>query len=560
MQISEAITPTSNRAKWIALVAIPLLILVVYHRTFTYPFQFDGATKIQTNESYQRLDWSHFPTAPRSLVGLTWRLNYLADGGSLVGYHIVNIAIHIVASLLLFGFIEHTLRLPKIAERYRDHATLLAAAIAILWAVHPLQTQSVTYIVQRYESLMGMFFLLSLFCFIKGFTSKYHAAWYIGSVIACAASALCKEVAIVIPLIILWYDRAFLAESWGDSIRNRWPVYLGLFASWLILAQLAFVPIEKHNEHGTVLVHEVDFTAEEPIRSVVGPKEYLYSQAHAIPFYVQLTILPIGQSLDHGWRATYSLTDAIWPGILVVTPMGLTIWCVFRAPRWSFVGACFFLILAPTSSILPIQDIVFEHRMYLPLAAVLAVVVFGIYEGLRRTESKQRTDSSHLSASQGLVVVLVVLVAVYGGVSIARNEVYRDGETMWRDVLAKNPNNPRAYHGIAHAYISRGDWVNAIPYLEKTIELHPEYPFKGGYATRFKTGAKKAIELGDAKLALKLLDLAIKMDPQDAESYLLMAKLWQHQNPRKSIALLQLALQHDPQNEEAQQLLKQLAM
>ncbi len=556
--MSEAINSTPSRTRWIVLIAIPLLILVVYHRTFSYPFQFDGAAKVQANESYHSLGWEHFPTRTRSLVGITWRLNYLVDGGTLVGYHTVNIAIHIAASLLLFGFIQQTLRLPKSAARYRDHATLLAGAVAILWAVHPLQTQSVTYIVQRYESLMGMFFLLSLFCFVQGFMSKHHVAWYIGSIAACAASVLCKEVAVAIPLVLLWYDRAFLAESWQELIRHRWPVYLGLFASWLILAQLAMVPIENYNEHGTVLVHEVDFTADEPIRTVIGPKEYLYSQAHAIPFYVQLAILPMGQSLDHAWRATYSLGEAIWPGILVVAALMLTVWCIFRAPRWSFVGGCFFLILAPTSSILPIQDIVFEHRMYLPLASVLTLVVFAIHEGLRRTASTQSNDSSQLSASQGMVVVLMVLVVAYGSVSIARNEVYRDDESMWKDVITKNPNNPRAYHGLAHAYMSRGDWANAILNLEKTIELHPEYQFKEGYGMRFKTGAKKAIKLGDAQMAVRLLDLTIKMNPQDAEAYYLMAKILQQVNPRRSIALLELAVKKEPENQEAQQLLEEL--
>lgn len=558
MPMPETAPTSPNRMKWIAIVAIPLLVLAVYHRTFTYPFHFDGQVKIKSNEVYQTLGWKNFPRTPRSLVGLTWRLNYQADGGTLVGYHIVNTSIHIVASLLLFGFIYQTLRLPEIPDRYRDHATLLAVAVALLWAVHPLQTQSVTYIVQRYESLMGMFFLLSLFCFVRGFTSKNQVAWYLGSVLACIASALSKEVAVVIPLVVLWYDRVFLAQSWSDLIRNRWPVYLGLFASWLILAQLALVPLDNHNENGTVLVHELDFSAEEPIRTLVGPKEYLYSQAHAIPFYLQLTILPMGQSLDHSWRATYSLAEAIWPGVIVVAALGLTVWCIFRAPRWSFVGACFFLILAPTSSILPIQDIVFEHRMYLPLAAVLTLIVFGIYEGLRRTEPEQSSGSSHLSAAQSLMVLLVILVAVYGGVSIARNEVYRDADSMWHDVLAKNPNNPRAYHGIAHAYIMQGDWAKAIPYLEKTIELHPEYRFQGGYAERFMNGAKKAIEMDDADMALQMLDMTIKMDPQVAEPYILMAKLIQHQNPRKSVALLQLALDRDPENEDAQQLLKQL--
>lgn len=555
----DVTTSSTNRMKWIALVAIPLLVLVVYHRTLTYPFHFDGAARIQTNEALHTLGWANFPTTTRSLVNLTWRLNYLADGGTLVGYHVGNIAIHITASLLLFGFVFQTLQLPKTAQRYRDQAALLAGAVALLWAIHPLQTQSVTYIVQRYESLMGMFFLLSLFCFVRGFTSKYYWVWYVGSVVACTASVLCKEVAVVIPLVILWYDRAFLAETWGELLRNRWPVYLGLFASWLILAQVALIPMEQHDQHGTVVVHEVDFSGDEPVRTTVGPKEYLYSQAHAIPFYIQLTVLPMGQSLDHGWRATYSLTEAIWPGLLVVAGLALTIWCIFCAPRWSFVGACFFLILAPTSSILPIQDIVFEHRMYLPLAAVLTVIVFGIYEGLRRIAPESSSGSSHLSASQAMLVLLIVLVAVYGGVSIARNEVYRSDESMWQDVLAKNPKNARAWHGMAHAHIMHGEWAQAIPYIEKTIELHPEYKFKDSYSESFMGGGKKALEIGDLNMAAQMFDLAIKTNPNNAEAYVELAKVTHRQNPRKSVVLLKMAIARDPENQEAQQLLKQLS-
>ncbi|MEW4563233.1 tetratricopeptide repeat protein [Bremerella sp. JC770] len=130
---------------------------------------------------------------------------------------------------------------------------------------------------------------------------------------------------------------------------------------------------------------------------------------------------------------------------------------------------------------------------------------------------------------------------------------------MWRDVLAKNPSNARAYHGIAQAYIAEGDWAKAIPYLEKTIELHPEYKFKGGYAQRFLEGAKKSIAVGDAEMAMRLLDLSIKMNPQDAEAYVFMAQLIQRPNPQQAIALLQLSLQRDPENQEAQQLLRQLA-
>lgn len=543
---------------WLVIGAIVLLTFIAYHRTFTYPFHFDGQTNIQAKLAAKEITWDSFPTGPRSLVDLSWQLNHRIGGENTLGYHVVNYIIHVAASLLLLGFVYSTLRLPNIPESFQANALTLAATIAILWAIHPLQTQSVTYITQRYESLMGLFFLLTMVCLCRGSTAARATGWYVGCIAAGLAATLCKEVAIVLPLVMLWYDRAFLASSWAEILRKRWWVYGGVFCGWLILAQVFGVSLDSLERGGAVIVEDTLYTEAGVVRRTVGPLEYLYSQGRAIPFYLQLTLFPVGQSLDHGWRASFSLAEVIWPGIVVVLLLGLTIWAIFKAPRLSFLGGWFFLILAPTSSILPIRDIVFEHRMYLPLAAVLSAIVLGIFALLKSWEGAGKRESMQMTASQGLMVLLVLLVAIYGSVTIARNEVYRSDFAMWQDVIDKNPRHARAYHGMAHSFVMRDDWESAIPYLEKTIELDPEYAFKPYYGKQFFAGAKLALEHDNLPMAVRLLDLTIKMDPQHVDAYVMLSKLLSRQNRRRSVALLQLAVKIDPNHAEAQQTLRQM--
>ena len=179
----------------------------------------------------------------RPVLNLSLALNYAVSGCDVRGYHVTNLAIHLAAALLLFGIVRRTL------PRFRgcgggqqlarlQLATPLALAIALLWAVHPLQTESVTYIVQRAESLMGLFYLLTLYCFLRGAGSARAIFWYAGSVLACLLGMATKEVMVSAPLVVLLYDRTFLAGSFREAWRRRWAYYLALAATWLLLAWL----------------------------------------------------------------------------------------------------------------------------------------------------------------------------------------------------------------------------------------------------------------------------------------------------------------------------------
>ncbi len=233
-------------AFWIAVVVLVAATIAAYSNTFHSPFVFDDAHDIVQNYSIRRLrplsqvflaeSGGKTYVQSRPVVNLTFALNYATAKLNPFQYHVTNLAIHVLAGLALFGIARRTLRLPSLAERYAGVATPLAFAMAAMWVLHPLQTQAVTYVTQRYESLMGLFYLLSLYCAIRSDSSGHGRWWAAGSVAACLASMGCKEVAVSIPLVILLYDRAFMAGSFAEAWRRRRGFYAALAATWVALA------------------------------------------------------------------------------------------------------------------------------------------------------------------------------------------------------------------------------------------------------------------------------------------------------------------------------------
>ncbi len=227
-----------------------LLVATVaaYANSLGVPFLFDDRTDIVENASIRRLwpPWAPFladspadgPLKSRPVVNLSLAIDYALGQLDVLPYHLTNLAIHAIAGLLLFGLVRQTLLLPQLKARYAAAATPLAFTIAAIWTLHPLQTEAVTYIIQRYESLMGMFYLLALYSAVRSETSGHGRGWAIVAVLACLASIGCKEVAVSIPLMILLYDRAFMSGSFREAWRRRWGMYLGLVGCWAALGAL----------------------------------------------------------------------------------------------------------------------------------------------------------------------------------------------------------------------------------------------------------------------------------------------------------------------------------
>jgi protein O-mannosyl-transferase len=453
----------------LALGIIAMAAVAAYCNSFSGPFIFDDRDWVVENPNVWHL-WPIWPVlfppdatsgGGRPVINLTLAINYALGGLNVWGYHAVNLAIHILAAWALFGVVRRTLSLPPLRERFGSAAIPLALATAVLWAVHPLQTESVTYIIQRSEAMAGLFYLLALYSVIRGSTSQSSTRWYVTATAACLLGMATKEVVATAPVIVLLYDRTFLAGSFREAWRRRYGLYLALAATWSVVAGLL---ISTGFRGGTTGFAIQEFTW----------RSYLLSQPGVIVNYLRLTFWPAGLCLDYGWPVARTLGDVLLPGILVVGMLVLTLWALVKRPAWGFLGAWFFVILAPTSSFVPIKDIAFEHRMYLSLAALIAGLVIGGWMAIERLVG--RGTISRL-ASRWIGGALVVLVGVgLGAGTFHRNKDYRSDLAIWEDTENKAPGNERAHNNLGVALTKCGRFEEAIVHYQKALELKRDNP------------------------------------------------------------------------------------
>ena len=447
---------------------IPLAViaagLLAYCNSFTGPFIFDDTISVLGNQTIRHL-WPIWQTLSpphaggitvegRPLINLSLAVNYAFGGYDVWGYHAFNLAVHILAGLTLLGVVRRTLLQPALRGRFGTVASELALATAVIWTVHPLQTESVAYISQRAESMMGLFYLLTLYCFIRSTDSQRPLVWYGLCVSACALGMASKEVMVSSPVMVLLYDWAFASGSFREAWRRHGPLYLALAAAWIVL--------------GAVLVSgQLPATVSIARRNQIAWWEYLASQPGVILYYLQLSVWPHPLCFDYyGWPTAKVDASFLASALVVTLLVAASIWALKTKPRWGFLGAWFFLILAPTSSIVPLNATIFEHRMYLPLAAMVVLAVLGIQTlAVRRGWSGWR----RLSIVAGLAIVL-------GSLTWRRNQDYRTAFAIWEDTLSKRPNNPRAYANVGVALMRMGRLKEATAHLRRALELLPDYP------------------------------------------------------------------------------------
>jgi Flp pilus assembly protein TadD len=465
---------------------IVAVVSAVYVSSFAGVLVFDDEPAIASNPHIRRL-WplTESMSAPpdtsvsgRPIVSFTLALNHaLAPGDTrdvfssmgdaspaagspilrnLWGYHALNLTVHVLAALALFGIVRRTLQTPRMRDRFGAAATPLALAIALIWAVHPLQTGSVTYVIQRAESLMGLFYLVTLYCAIRAtFAPTGRArAWLAAAIIACALGMATKEAMATAPLMVVAWDFVFGGRS---DRGGRWPLYTGLAATWIVLEVLV---AGGHRTHAVGLGF-----AEWPWW------RYLMTQAGVVVHYLRLSIVPWPLVLDYDWPASRSIGSVAPQALLLVGLLALTVWGLRRRSPAAFAGAWFFVILAPTSSVVPIvTEVAAEHRMYLPLAAVVAVVVLGAY---RETIGASPHRSERAALIGGLTVAAVV--AALSIATDARNRDYHSYEGIWLDTIQKQPANARARTNYATALLLRRDYAAAEPHLRAAVAAKPEF-------------------------------------------------------------------------------------
>lgn len=491
----------SFRTTGLAGVVIVLAALAAYHNSWHGPFVFDDLPSIPDNPTIRHL-WPlgrvlvppHETTVDgRPVLNLSLAFNYAMSGTRVWSYHALNLLIHMLAGLTLFGIVRRTYGAGRPALRPPEQkaaADHVALAIALLWTVHPLQTEAVTYVIQRGESLMGLFYLLTLYCFIRGVeaqefcggpsTGSTHSAssgqagsppagsghptpkevacherrpkagveWFAASVLCCFLGMGTKEVMVSAPVVVFLYDRTFLSGTWREAWRRHWRLYLALAASWVLLAGL----IEMC---GRLLGDSKGFNTPVPWWAFAA------TQFPAMARYLWLVLWPHSLAFEYATFWIKHPIQVLPSALLVVGLMWATLWAIRARPALGFLGACFFIILAPTSLTPGVAEMIVEHRMYLPLAAVLALVVSAVHAATKR---------------RPMVFILTIAAAVVAcvGGTIQRNKDYRSALALWSDTVAKCPDNERAWNNLAGALAGvPGRLPEAIAAYEQALRVQP---------------------------------------------------------------------------------------
>jgi len=449
--------PFSLTPRWSILLSGGLLVLLVavaYHGSYSVPLIFDDGPAIIDNPTIRTLWPIWKPLMPptdgsgvtgRPLVNLSLAVNFALGGTDVRGYHAFNLGLHLLAGLTLFGIVRRTLLQPALRGRFGADALPLALAVAILWSVHPLQTESVVCIVQRTELLVGLFYLQTFYCFIRGAESSASRPWWQCAVLACLLGMASKEVMVSAPLLVLLYDRAFVAGTFREAWRQHRRLYLGMAGTWLLLAYL---------------VAGMGGTRGSAAGLGLGIPWWAYSlkQCQAIIHYLQLVIWPHPLVLYYGTGVIYRLTEVL-PQVLGLSLLVAgTIAGLIRWPKMGFLGAWFFAILAPSSSVIPlVTQTMAEHRMYLPLAAVVAMAAIGGYRAFGR-------QCLFLGGALALALACVTM---------HRNADYRSEFSIWADTVAKQPGNAQAHTELGTALNRLNRQTEAFDQYREAVRIDP---------------------------------------------------------------------------------------
>ena len=485
--------------RWVLFRAPWLLSLTVgvYLVHLGGPFIYDDIPYIVENEDLRQLwppHWlepgggEHSQVNGRPVLGFTLALNYAFGGLVVWKYRLVNAVLHLVCTLVLYGVLR---RLLGMVDEVACRAGELAFCSALLWSVHPLNSEVVYYIAQRSVALMGICYLATCYFFLRGINGGSH--WLTAAVLCCATGMMAKETMVSAPLVILFCDRAFAGGSLGAVLRRRTWFYLGLAASWLVLIRGLW-----YRPHKETIVFD----------SAVESWNYLLNQCQMISTYIVRAFWPHPLVLDYGIPVPLMVGDVWGPGILIIGSVLLVGWALVRRPLWGWAGLSFFLLLAPTSSVVPIiTEVGAERRMYLPLALIISSLIVATYIVLDRSIR----FAVPVWIPTGAVVCAVVLL---GGLTVRRGFDYRSEVAIWQSVVAVDPSNFRAQINLARSLQDQGDLTGALGSYRQALELDQK-------AEIAHLGVGSVLQmLGDNQAAVHSYRRALELKPDYARAYL----------------------------------------
>jgi tetratricopeptide (TPR) repeat protein len=584
------------------LILIVILGLIAYSNTFHVPFHFDDKPFVVKNPIIKDLRFFAEPSKAKDFKGrfeynvykrryigyLTFALNYKIHGLNVPGYHIINVFIHVCTALLVYLLVHLTFQTPfLLTSKLRDYSQQIALFAALLFAGHPLQTQAVTYIWQRVSSLSTLFYVLSLVAYVKwrlkwydkpvseppGFFNMKSVSLYLISIISAIFAMKTKETAFMLPVMVTLYEFIFFQGKTRKRVLYLTPLLLTM-----LIIPLTLINIDT--PLGDLIGDISDKTKG---YTTLSREAYLLTSFRVMVTYIRLLFLPINQNLDYDYP-TYSSffnIEVVISFLFLLLIFGTGVFLLHRYRHnavhirlISFGIFWFFINLLLESSIIPLNNVIFEHRMYLPSIGALIAITTSLFWGIETLKDKWK------NIKRFVIVLLVLILVLLTETTYVRNRVWGDEITLWQDVVKKSPKNQRGHHNLGNAYMSLGFIDKAIYQYRTALQIQPNYAKvhnnlgtayeKKGLTDKairqYKIALKLKTDFKDARYNLGLaygvkglIDKAIKefihaleLDPYDADIYFAMGIAYKYQGYiDKAIEQYQIALRVKPDFKDA---------
>lgn len=498
-------------------VAFLLICFAIYSNTLHSPFVFDDGPSITRNPTIRNIEnfygnsagFDKYPT--RFLGYFTFALNYSVGAFDPFGYHILNMAIHAGNALLVYFILLITFRTPFLKKSLTEaRAREISLTAGLLFLAHPVQTEAVTFIVQRLTSLATTFFLLSIFYYINArflfedrpnVSKRKYLSYITISFLFCVMAMKTKEISFTLPIVLVVYESFFF----DGPYRTRILLLLPFLCTSLI------IPLSLINVHAPIGKVLADISTSSRLQTEISRGDYFLTQLSVIVTYIRLLFFPINQNLDYDYPIYRSLFEPrvfFCAGFLLLL-VGISLWLFFRSRRTesatlrviSFGMIWFFVTLSVESSLVPIVDVIFEHRIYLP--SVGAFVSFAMV-------------ASVISKDWARKAWIGALILIIAGLSIGtykRNLIWKDDLVLWSDNVKKSPAKARPHYNLGNSYFLRGMTDKAILEFRDAIQIDP------GYSDAYLNLGVAYASLGADEKAMEFLNKAIQLNPTDSESY-----------------------------------------
>ena len=534
------------------MVLIVSCAVLAYSNTFDSPFLFDDNPTIVDSDlvrGQEVFSGTEAVKGRRYLGFLTFALNYAVHELDVTGYHVVNLAIHIINAYLVYLLVLLTLRTPRMRNgtgNTSQFVSFLPLGAALLFVSHPLQSQAVTYIAQRFASLATLFYLLCLVLYIRSRLSENNApryTLYALSLLSAVCAMKTKEISFTLPVIIALYELLFFQGKAAKRILRMVP-----FLLTMLIIPLSLIGIDK--PIGEVIG---DVSEATKVQTSLSRWEYLMTQFRVIMTYIRLVFVPVNQNLDYDYPVSRTFFDpnVVLSFLFLASLFGTAVYLLYksRIPNHkspdthyrliSFGIFWFFITLSVESSLIPIVDVIFEHRMYLPAVGVcvgFSTVMIVILEKYR--------DKRWLRRS--IMASFIVVVVVLTGTTYARNRVWKSEMTLWEDVVSKSPQKSRGYNNVAEAYIHNRKYNEAYRSLSKALEIRPLYP------EALNNMGMVYNSWGQKEKALEYYSRSLRLDPRAVEIHINIGFLFLSRGDiDKSIYHLESAVGLNPYNAKA---------